>query len=251
LVRTNFSTAPILAALRAVGLKAYNRNPEFQANRGLIRDADMLGKAPNLPSDPKLAVKMLADLGYAPPSFPSGSLSDLIDHAISTYSAPNSANLDSGSAPPNPASWSSRAILESEVSPYTPVPPGVIVPPGAPVPPATALPPGAEPSQEVSEPELELTPLSSESAPGGVTVMTIHSAKGLEFKNVFVMGLFQGGVPYFEATSPEAIEEERRLFYVAITRAKSRLFLSYALSKHGGAKRPRQRSIFLDTLWPQ
>jgi DNA helicase-2/ATP-dependent DNA helicase PcrA len=101
------------------------------------------------------------------------------------------------------------------------------------------------------EPEPELTPLSSESAPGGVTVMTIHSAKGLEFKNVFLMGLFEGGVPYFEANSQEAIAEERRLFYVAITRAKSRLFLSYALSKHGNSKRPRKRSTFLDRLWPQ
>jgi DNA helicase-2/ATP-dependent DNA helicase PcrA len=58
--------------------------------------------------------------------------------------------------------------------------------------------------------------------------MTVHATKGLEFKNVFISGLEQGLFPYSKDDEREDSEEERRLFYVAITRAKERLFLSYA-----------------------
>ena len=59
-----------------------------------------------------------------------------------------------------------------------------------------------------------------------VKLMTIHSSKGLEFKNVFICRINEGILPSGKVINPEAIEEERRLFYVAITRAKDRLFLS-------------------------
>jgi DNA helicase-2/ATP-dependent DNA helicase PcrA len=64
----------------------------------------------------------------------------------------------------------------------------------------------------------------------GVRLMTVHAAKGLEFKNVFISGLEQGLFPYSKdgEDGKEDKEEERRLFYVAITRAKEKLFLSYA-----------------------
>jgi len=59
-----------------------------------------------------------------------------------------------------------------------------------------------------------------------VTLMTIHSAKGLEFNNVFVIGMEEGVFPHFNSfNSSDELEEERRLCYVAITRAKSRLWL--------------------------
>jgi len=59
-----------------------------------------------------------------------------------------------------------------------------------------------------------------------VTLMTIHSAKGLEFNNVFIIGLEEGVFPHFNSfNSSDELEEERRLCYVAITRAKSRLWL--------------------------
>ena len=58
-----------------------------------------------------------------------------------------------------------------------------------------------------------------------VTLMTIHLAKGLEFDNVFIVGLEEGLFPHFNAVTTTEIEEERRLFYVALTRAKKRLFL--------------------------
>ena len=71
---------------------------------------------------------------------------------------------------------------------------------------------------------------------GRVTMMTVHAAKGLEFKNVFVVGLEENLFPAERSkNSPRAIEEERRLFYVAITRAKENVTLSYAKTRflHG------------------
>ncbi len=66
-----------------------------------------------------------------------------------------------------------------------------------------------------------------------VTLMTIHSAKGLEFKNVFIVGLEEDLFPSQMMLSSRAdLEEERRLFYVAITRAKENLYFSYALSRY-------------------
>ena len=64
-----------------------------------------------------------------------------------------------------------------------------------------------------------------------VTLMTIHSAKGLEFPNVFVVGMEEGLFPGISADNPRSLEEERRLFYVAITRAESHCYLSYAKSR--------------------
>ena len=64
----------------------------------------------------------------------------------------------------------------------------------------------------------------------GVRMMTVHASKGLEFKYVFVTGLEQDLFPHQrnDSRSKEDKEEERRLFYVAITRARKKLFLSYA-----------------------
>ena len=65
-----------------------------------------------------------------------------------------------------------------------------------------------------------------------VTLMTVHSAKGLEFKNVFVVGLEENLFPSnMSGDNPGAIEEERRLFYVALTRAEEQCFLSFAKSR--------------------
>lgn len=72
---------------------------------------------------------------------------------------------------------------------------------------------------------------SSEASQGnGVNLLSIHSSKGLEFKCVFIIDLMQGRFPNIKLMSKGgSIEEERRLFYVAITRAKDRLYLSYSL----------------------
>ena len=67
----------------------------------------------------------------------------------------------------------------------------------------------------------------------GVNLMTMHAAKGLEFDTVFVIETNEGSCPYKKATANEEIEEERRLFYVAMTRAKRKLVISYVKGKNG------------------
>lgn len=67
----------------------------------------------------------------------------------------------------------------------------------------------------------------------GVNLMTMHAAKGHEFDTVFVIETNEGSCPYKKATANEEIEEERRLFYVAMTRAKRKLVISYVKEKNG------------------
>ena len=86
-----------------------------------------------------------------------------------------------------------------------------------------------------------------------VTMMTIHSAKGLEFRNVYIVGLEENLFPsQMMITSRADLEEERRLFYVAITRAEKKLTLSYATSRYQwGNLRSCEKSRFLDEIDPQ
>ena len=77
-----------------------------------------------------------------------------------------------------------------------------------------------------------LTDQDSDKDDEKITLMTVHSAKGLEFKNVFVVGMEENLFPSgMVGDSPRALEEERRLFYVAITRAEEHCFLSYAKTR--------------------
>ena len=70
-----------------------------------------------------------------------------------------------------------------------------------------------------------------------VSLMTVHSAKGLEFKNVFIVGVEQDLFPSgMSSSTPQEIEEERRLFYVAITRAEENAFISYATARRKWGK---------------
>ncbi len=81
----------------------------------------------------------------------------------------------------------------------------------------------------------------------GVTLMTIHSAKGLEFDNVFVVGLEEGLLPHSRSLlEQDGLEEERRLLYVAITRARYKLFLSFVKTRYlYGGKNNQTPSRFL------
>src|SRR3954447_17939277 len=85
----------------------------------------------------------------------------------------------------------------------------------------------------------------------GVTLASMHAAKGLEWDVVFVVGLVDGVVPISQSLSrPTAVDEERRLLYVAITRAREQLMLSWSLARNPGGKRARPRSRFLTGLAP-
>ncbi|MCM0591401.1 MAG: DNA helicase PcrA [Gloeotrichia echinulata DVL01] len=83
-----------------------------------------------------------------------------------------------------------------------------------------------------------------------VSLMTLHASKGLEFPVVYLVGLEQGLFPnYRSLNDPASLEEERRLCYVGITRAKERLFISHARERRlYGSREPAMRSQFLDEL---
>ena len=85
----------------------------------------------------------------------------------------------------------------------------------------------------------------------GVTLMTLHAAKGLEFSVVVVAGMEEGLFPLSRADTPEAVEEERRLAYVGATRARDVLVLSYATARRrGGQLLPAAPSRFLADVPP-
>jgi DNA helicase II / ATP-dependent DNA helicase PcrA len=89
----------------------------------------------------------------------------------------------------------------------------------------------------------------------GVTLASLHAAKGLEWDAVFLVGLADGTLPISHALAhgpeSEAVEEERRLLYVGITRARIHLTLSWALSRNPGGRQSRKPSRFLNGLSPQ
>jgi DNA helicase-2/ATP-dependent DNA helicase PcrA len=86
----------------------------------------------------------------------------------------------------------------------------------------------------------------------GVTLASLHAAKGLEWDAVFLVGLVEGTLPIQHADGDDAaIEEERRLLYVGATRARAHLSLSWALSRSAGGRRHRRRSRFLYGLIPE
>ncbi|HCH21404.1 MAG TPA: DNA helicase II [Bifidobacterium sp.] len=76
---------------------------------------------------------------------------------------------------------------------------------------------------------------------GGVTISTIHASKGLEFKHVFLIGCSEGLMPYGSPSDGDALEEERRLMYVAVTRAEDTLDVSFARTREGNEGDYRRR----------
>jgi DNA helicase-2/ATP-dependent DNA helicase PcrA len=86
----------------------------------------------------------------------------------------------------------------------------------------------------------------------GVTIATLHTAKGLEWDAVFLCGVVEGTLPItYAMDSPTAVEEERRLLYVGMTRARRALSVSWALARNPGGRASRRPSRFLDDLRPE
>jgi DNA helicase-2/ATP-dependent DNA helicase PcrA len=84
----------------------------------------------------------------------------------------------------------------------------------------------------------------------GVTVASLHAAKGLEWDVVFLPGLTEGNLPIIHADTEEAVAEERRLLYVGVTRARQQVLLSWPLARAPGGRQNRKPSRFLDGLRP-
>ncbi|MCX2183526.1 ATP-dependent DNA helicase UvrD2 [Streptomyces sp. SKN60] len=84
----------------------------------------------------------------------------------------------------------------------------------------------------------------------GVTLASLHAAKGLEWDAVFLVGLTEGMMPITYAKTDEQVEEERRLLYVGVTRARLHLSLSWALSRSPGGRASRRPTRFLKGLRP-
>lgn len=102
-------------------------------------------------------------------------------------------------------------------------------------------------TQELEEQQAKARKIKGERE-NKVQLMTIHSAKGLEFENVFVIHANEGEIPHQKAEKKDEIEEERRLFYVALTRAKNNLCISYITQKNGNSIKP---SRFVEELLGQ
>jgi DNA helicase II / ATP-dependent DNA helicase PcrA len=107
------------------------------------------------------------------------------------------------------------------------------------------------PSVTLSEFAAELTQradIGHAPAVDGVTLTSMHAAKGLEWDAVLVPGLIEGIVPIVHARTPEAVAEERRLLYVAVTRAREHLYLSWSPARAPGGRQSRERSRFLGDI---
>lgn len=102
-------------------------------------------------------------------------------------------------------------------------------------------------TQELEEQQAQARKIKGERE-NKVQLMTIHSAKGLEFEDVFVIHANEGEIPHQKAEKKDEIEEERRLFYVALTRAKNNLCISYITQKNGNSIKP---SRFVEELLGQ
>ena len=102
-------------------------------------------------------------------------------------------------------------------------------------------------TQELEEQQAKARKIKGERE-NKVQLMTIHSAKGLEFEDVFVIHANEGEIPHQKTEKKDEIEEERRLFYVALTRAKNNLCISYITQKNGNSIKP---SRFVEELLGQ
>ncbi len=112
---------------------------------------------------------------------------------------------------------------------------------------AREFPTVAEYFEHIRTYEEQLKESTSSVSGEGVVLTTMHGAKGLEYDTVYIMDANEGVIPYKKAVTEDALEEERRLFYVAVTRAKRVLTVSFVREKNGKERMP---SRFVSELMP-
>jgi DNA helicase II / ATP-dependent DNA helicase PcrA len=223
LVRVNADTERFERALAQAGVPYVIRGAERFYERPVVRQALVLlrgaarGEAASAsgPGDtlPSSVRHVLTGIGLTPTGVPSG-----VSRAT--------VGLPGGAARENAESLAAIAQLADEMH-------------------------AARPDATLADFSAELTQraeLGHAPAVDGVTLASMHAAKGLEWDAVLLPGLVEGLMPIVHARTPDAIEEERRLLYVAVTRAREHLYLSWSVARAPGGRGGRQRSRFLDDV---
>ena len=233
LVRTHAQTEIFERALRAVGVPYAVRGAERFFDRPEVRQALVLLRAAAKSEPSGSPVLARGPTGGNPPA------ADAADSAASGGPAAGARHVFAGlGLTPGPPSasgamrdrWESLAALAKLADGWF----------------------GADPEATLADFVSDLTQRASlQHAPAldGVTIASLHAAKGLEWDAVFLPALVDGMLPIVYANTPAAIEEERRLLYVGVTRARERLLLSWSTARSPGARRSRRPSPFLDPLF--
>jgi DNA helicase-2/ATP-dependent DNA helicase PcrA len=221
LVRINAQTQAVERALREAGVTYQVRGAERFFDRAEVRQAIGLLRA---------AAKSWSGAGEpAGPGAGTGGATPLpaeVGHVLSGLGLTDTAPLGGGAVRER---WESLAALRGLAGELAQADPG-----------ATLADFAAELAERAAAEHPPLAP--------GVTLSSLHAAKGLEWDVVFLPGLAEGVLPIVYAQTAEAIAEEQRLLYVGVTRARQRVELSWAAARSPGGRQARKPSRFLASL---
>ncbi len=228
LVRTNAQTLPLERAFADLGIPCQVRGaerffdrPEVRQATGLLRGAAKseagAGEGADAGRDPS---------PDAPPA--TGLVAD-VRHILAGLGLTRDTPAGRGSARDR---WESLEAMAQLAADYAAAHPGATL--------------GAFAAELARRGRIEHAP-----AMRGVTLTSLHAAKGLEWDTVFLPGLTEGNLPIVYAQTQDAVEEERRLLYVGVTRAREQLLLSWPVAWSSGGRQARQPSRFLAGLRPR